>query len=182
MSKRIWVVAIVLVIVSILLLIIYFESQSAHLDKVSLTLEDLNDEGYREFDKEYITEPYIASNETLFAGWSILEKYHVLFKKNDSCFIVIDIAKLTSKECKEFISTIENSTNLGYDFTELDSESIGEESFIGEANATIFETDVTLYFIGFRVNDIVVAMVSSGHTLETSIDYVKIMENNILSN
>jgi len=181
MSKRILVIAIVLFLGAILLLNMYFQGQSVPLDEVSLTLGDLEDEGYEEFDKEYITEPYIAPSGTLFEGWNFLEKYHVRFSKNDSCFIVIDIGKLTSKDkCKEFISTIKNTTFYGYYFTELESETIGEESYMGENIKTASE--VTIYFIVFRIDNVVVALVSSGHTKETSINYAKIIENNILSN
>jgi hypothetical protein len=178
MSKKILVIFIVFVLVAVFLLNMYFGGKS--LDEVSLTLKDLKDEGYKEFDKEYITEPYIAPNGTLFAGWNILEKYHVRFSKNDSCVIVIDIGKLESKDkCKEFLSTIKNTTFYGYDFIEIDSETIGDESYIGEDIVTISGLSVTLYFIVFRMDNVVVAFLSSDHTKEVSISYAKIMEKNL---
>ena len=189
MSKKILVAIIVFLLVSISFFVVYFELQSVPLDKVCLTLEDLGDD-YKEFDKEHITEPYIASDDTLFAGWKILEKYHVRFSKinengetNESCFITIEIAKL-DKNYEEVISTIKNTTFI-YDYTELDNVTIGEESYIGESVTTItidFEPkNVTLYFIVFRVGNIIVAMVCSEHTLEASIGYAEIMESNILN-
>ncbi|PNX45830.1 MAG: hypothetical protein BV457_08810, partial [Thermoplasmata archaeon M9B1D] len=99
------------------------------------------------------------------------------------CFMTIEIAKL-EKNYEEAISTIKNTTFI-YDYTELDNVTIGEESYIGESVTTItidFEPkNVTLYFIVFRVGNIIVAMVSSEHTLEASINYAKIMYNNILN-
>ena len=182
-SKKILVVFIAVLIVAVVLLNIYFLGQSVPLDKVCLTLDDLNDEGYKEFDKDHITEPYIAPNYTLFAGWKILEKYHVRFSKNDSCFIVIDMGKLESEDkCKEFLSIIKNTTSFGYDFTEIESETIGEESFLGENKTTIFGSKVTLYFIVFRIENVVVAFLSSDLTKEVSISYSKIIENKLLSN
>ena len=185
MSKKILAAIIMFLLVSISLLVVYFELQSVPLDKVCLTIKDIG-QGYEEFDKEHITEPYIAPDDTLFAGWKILEKYHVRFSKinetgetNDSCFIVIDIGRLESQnKCKEFIARIKNTTFFGFDFTELESESIGEESYIGENIKT--DSEVRNYFVVFRLGNIIVAMVSSGHTLESSIDYAKIMEGKIL--
>jgi len=188
MSKKILAAIIVFLLVSISLLVVYFELQSVPLDKVSLTIEDLGVD-YKEFDKEHITEPYIASDDTLFAGRKILEKYRVSFSKinengetNDSCFITIEIAKL-EKNYEEAISTIKD-TNFIYDYTELDNETIGEESYIGKSITTITinsePKNVTLYFIVFRIGNIIVAMVSSEHTLEASINYAEIMENKIL--
>lgn len=181
-SKKILVIFIVFLLVVVLLLNIYFLGQSVPLDVVSLTLDDLNDKGYKEFDKNYTTKPYIAPNYTLFAGWKILEKYHVRFSKNDSCFILIDIGKLENEEkCKEFLSIIKNTTSYGYEFTQIESETIGEESFIGENKTAISGFKVTLYFIVFRIENVVVAFLSSDHTKEVSISYAKIIEHNILS-
>jgi hypothetical protein len=119
----------------------------------------------------------------LFAGWKILEKYHVRFSKNDSCFIVIDIGRLESEDkCKEFLSIIKNKTSYGlekYNFIEIESETIGEESFIGENKTTISGVKVTLYFIVFRIKNIVVAFLSSDHTKEDSIIYAKIIEKKL---
>ena len=186
MSKKILAAIILFLLVSISLFVVYVKLQSVPLDKVSLTIKDIG-EDYEEFDKEYITEPYIAPDGTLFAGWKILEKYHVRFSKinetgvtNDSCFIVIDIGRLESEnKCKEFIAKIKNTTFYGFDFTELKSETIGEESYIGENIKT--DSEVNNYFIVFRIENIIVAMVTSGQTLETSIDYAKIMEHKILN-
>ena len=186
MSKKILAAIIVFLLVSISLLVAYFEFKPVSLDKVSLTIEDLEGD-YEKSDEEYITEPYIAQSGKLFEGQKILESYKVRFTKinetgvtNDSCFIVIEIGKLENKY-KEAISTIKNTNFEDYDFTEIESETIGEESYIGEDNATIFELEVTLYFIVFRIRNIIVAMVSSGHALETSIEYAKIMDFKIIN-
>ena len=180
-SKKILVIFIVVLLVAVVLLNIYFLGQSVPLDAVSLTLDDLNDEGYKEFDKDHITEPYIAPNYTFFAGWKILEKYHVRFSKNDSCFILIDIGKLESEDkCKEFLSIIKNTTSYGYDFTQIESETIGEESYIGENKTTIYGSKVTLYFIVFRIENVIVAFLSSDLTKEVSISYVEIIEHKLL--
>jgi hypothetical protein len=189
MSKKILAAIIIFLLVSISLLVVYFELQPVPLDKVSLAIEDLGDD-YKEFDKNHITTPYIASSEYLFEGKKILESYKVRFNKinengetNDSCFITIEIAKL-EKNYEEAISTIKNTTFI-YDYTELYNVTIGEESYVGESITTITidsePRNVTLYFIVFRIGNIIVAMVTSEHTLDASINYATTMETNILN-
>lgn len=179
-SKKILAVFIVVLLVAVLLLSIYFLSQYKPLDAVSLTVDDLKDEGFKEYDKQHITEPYIATYG-LFEGWNILEKYHVRFNKNDSCFIIYDMGRLESVEkCKEFLSIIKNTSSYGdYDFIEVESSVIGDESYIGEDNTTVFGSNVTIYFIVFRKGDVVVAFLSSDLAFEDSLYYVRIMESRL---
>ncbi len=182
MVEKKLIIPIISLLVIILLITIFFTIQPTPLDQVSLTLDDLKDEGYKEFEEEYRTEPYIAPNNTVFAGWNILEKYHIRFSKNysDSKFILIDIGRLESKEkCKEFLSIVRNTTFYSYDFIEIESETIGEESYIGENKTTIMGSKVTLYFIVFRMNNVIVAFISSDFTKEDAIGYTKIIETNL---
>lgn len=178
MVKKKLIIPIISLLVIILLITIFFAVQPIPLDQVSLTLDDLKEEGYKEFEEEYRTKPYIAPNNTVFAGWNILEKYHIRFSKNysDSRFILIDIGRLESEEkCKEFLSIIRNTTFQSYNFIEIESETIGEESYVGENKTTIDGSKVTLYFIVFRVDNVIVAFLSSDFTEDEAIGYAKII-------
>ena len=65
------------------------------LDKLSLDLDDLYEEGYTKLHEIHKTNPYNAS-EGVFEGWLILEKYEVLLQKNLSSFIyefILDFEK-----------------------------------------------------------------------------------------
>jgi len=182
MVKKKLIIPIISLLVIILLITIFFVIQPTPLNQVSITLDDLKDEGYKKFEEEYISEPYIAPNNTVFAGWNILEKYHVRFSKNysDSHFILIDIGRLESEDkCKEFLSIIRNTSFYSYDFIEIESETIGEESYIGENKTTIMGSKVTLYFIVFRVDDVIVAFISSDFTKDDAIGYVKIINKKL---
>jgi hypothetical protein len=182
MVKKKLIIPIISLIVIFLLITIFFALQPIPLDQVSLILDDLKEEDFKKFEEEYITEPYIAPNNTVFAGWNILEKYHVRFSKNysDSRFILIDIGRLESKDkSEEFLSIIRNTSFYSYDFIEIESETIGEESYIGENKTTIIGSKVTLYFIVFRVNDVIVAFISSDFPKDDAIGYVKIIETKL---
>lgn len=175
-----------IIVVSLLVLVILFTvflyagEKEMPLNSVSLTLQGLNEEGFEAFDEEYITESYIAPSSTLFAGWNILEKYHIRFSKNDSCFIINDLGKLTTEnKCKEFISKI-RTTNFIYNFTEIESEVIGDESYIGKNITNNFGVEYSIYFIVFRIDTVVVALMCSQHTKDTSVNYAKVIESNIL--
>jgi hypothetical protein len=180
LKKKLMIPFIVIILVIILLLTVFLAVQSIPLDQISLTLDDLKEEGYKVYDIDHITEPYIAPPNTVFAGWNILEKYHVRFSKNDSNFILIDIGRLESEEkCKEFLSIIRNTTFYSYDFIEIESDIIGDESYIGENKTTIMGSEVTLYFIVFRLDDVIVAFLTSDHSQEDAIYYAKIIETKL---
>jgi hypothetical protein len=182
MVKKKLIIPIVILLVMIVLITIFFAVQPVPLDQVSLTLDDLKEKDFKKFEEEHIIEPYIAPNNTVFAGWNILEKYHIRLSKNysDSRFILLDIGRLESEEkCKEFLSIIRNYTFYSYDFIEIGSETIGKESYIGENKTTIMESKVTLYFIVFRVDNVIVAFLSSDFTEDDAIDYAKIIETKL---
>jgi len=152
----------------------------AQLNNLALTLDDLQ-ENYTKFDEEYKTEPYIVPEGLLLEGWNVLEKYEVRFSKNETEFILQTIARLESKEkCKEFIDKVE-SQNFSYTFQEGEMEVIGDESYLGKNVTTIFDQKVALYFICFRIEDVIVVFLSSKISMEIIIDYAKIVENNINS-
>lgn len=148
------------------------------LNTLTLTLDELS-EDYKEANEQYITEPYIVEEGFFFEGWLVLEKYEMLFTHNESNFIMQTLSKLESKEkCEEFIDNIRNS-NLGYDFSELSMETIGEGSYLGKNTTTIFENNVTLYLICFRIEDITVVLLSSSIQKDSLREYASIIEKNI---
>lgn len=150
----------------------------AQLNSLILTLEDLQGE-YKKFDEEYVAEPYIVPEGLLLESWNVLEKYEVRFSKNETEFILQTLARLESKEkCKEFINKVE-SQNMSYTFSEGEMEVIGDESYLGKNITTMFDQEVALYFLSFRIEDVIVVFLSSKISMGDLIDYAKIVENNI---
>ncbi len=180
--KKIIVILICILLIAVLWISFFNEEKKEiSLKDVRLKLQDLNDEGYEKFDEEYITEPYFAPNGTIFSGWKILEKYEVRFSKNDSSFILQTLGKLSSEQkTEEMINGIKKE-DLPYDFVEIDSEKIGEETYMGTTNTTIFNQNVKLYLIIFRINNIIAALIGSYISKETIINYAHIIETNIQS-
>ena len=89
------------------------------------------------------------------------------------------LARLESKEkCKEFINNIE-SMNMSYNFSKEEMDIIGEGSFIGKNITTIFDNKVELYFLCFRMKDVIVVLLSSDISKEDIINYAGIVETNI---
>jgi hypothetical protein len=143
-----------------------------------LTLNDLNGD-YEKFDEEYVTEPYIVPRGLLLEGWNVLEKYEVRFSKNETNFIIQTLARLESKEkCEEFIDKVE-SQNMSYTFQKGEIELIGDESYIGKNITTMFDKEVALYLLCFRIEDVIVVFLSSEILMDDLVDYAKIVENNI---
>lgn len=182
-SKKFIVVVICILLIAVLWISFYKEEEKnkdISLKDVRLKLEDLNDEDYEKFDEEHITESYIAPAGTIFSGWKILEKYELRFSKNESSFILQQLGKLSSEQkTEEMISGIKNE-DLPYNFVEIDSEKIGEETYMGTTTSDLFdEEDITLYFIVFRINNIIVALMGSWVSKDTLINYAHIIENNI---
>jgi len=154
------------------------------LDKLRLNIDDLNEEGYVEFDEIHETSEYIAPNGTIFEGWLIKEKYNLGFHKNNniSSFIIQTLGRLSSEEkADEFINDI-RTLNLPYNFTEISSETIGEKSYLGKNTTIILGDKVQLYFLVFKIKDIAVALIGSYISEDTIIDYAKIIEKNIKDN
>ena len=151
------------------------------LDKLCLKLDDLYEEGYIKLNEIHKTSPYNAS-EGVFKGWLILEKYELLFQKNQSSFIIQDLGRLSSEEkAVEFIDILETA-DLPYNYTEVISETIGDKSYLGENITNISGLKVQVYFLAFKIKNIVVALAGSFLTKDTIIDYAKIIENNIIEN
>ncbi len=149
------------------------------LDQIRLNLEDLNDGEYKEYDKAHVTKAYTAPNGTIFEGWKILEKYNVRYNRDDITFIIQTLGRLTSEDkAEEFIDYIKNK-NLTYNFSIIDSEEIGEKSYLGKNYTTIFGEKTTLFFSVFKIKDIVVALLGSNISIEEVIDYSHIIEENI---
>ncbi len=148
------------------------------LNNLVLTLGDLQGD-YDKFDEEYVTDPYTVQTGLLLEGWKVLEKYEVRFSKNESNFILQTLARLESKEkCIEFIDKIE-SLNMSYTFSKEAMDIIGEGSFIGKNITTIFDNEVALYFLCYRIEDVIVVFLSSDILKEDIINYAIIVENNI---
>lgn len=183
MKKKLMLVGIILIVMIVVLggcVNEFTETKTidAPLNTLTLTLDELSGD-YKETNENHITEPYIVEEGLFFEGWRVLEKYEILFTHNESNFIMQTLAKLESKEkCEEFIDNIRNS-NLGYDFSELSMETIGEGSYLGKNTTTIFENEVTLYLICFRIEDITVVLLSSDLQKDTLLGYANIIENNI---
>jgi len=152
------------------------------LDKLRLNLDDLYEEGYVEFDEIHETSEYIAPNGTIFEGWLIKEKYNLGFQKNLSSFLIQTLGRLSSEEkADDFIDNIK-TINLPYNYTEVLSETIGEKSYLGKNTTIILGDKVQLYFLVFKIKDIVVALAGTYISEDTIIDYAKIIEKNIKDN
>lgn len=151
------------------------------LDKLSLDLDDLYEEGYTKLNEIHKTTPYNAS-EGVFKGWLILEKYEVLFQKNLSSFIIQNLGRLASEEkAVEFIDTIKTA-DLPYNYTEILSETIGEKSYLGKNTTMINGEKIIIYFLAFKIKNIVVALAGTYITEDNIIDYGKIIVKNIKDN
>jgi len=152
----------------------------APLNTLALTLDGLVKD-YQIIEEDYITEPYIAEEDLLFGGWKILEKYKITFLENETSFIQHLLAKLESKEkAMEFVNNIRtNVDELGYNFTELSMDPIGNESYLGVNTTTISEKEVTIYFLCFGIEDVAVVLQGSGLSTDAIVEYAKIVENNI---
>jgi hypothetical protein len=154
------------------------------LDKLRLNLDDLYEGGYNEFGEIHETSPYIAQNGTIFEGWLIQEKYELGFRINLSSFILQTLGRLTSEEkADEFINNIK-TVNLSnnYNFTEVISETIGEKSYLCKNITYIDDNKIQLYFLSFKIKNIVVALIGSYISKDVIIDYAKIIEKNINDN
>lgn len=150
------------------------------LNTLALTLGGLVKD-YQIIEEDYITEPYIAEEDLLFGGWKILEKYKITFLENETSFIQHLLAKLESKEKSiEFVNNIRtNVDELGYNFTELSMDAIGNESYLGVNTTTISEKEVSIYFLCFGIEDVAVVLQGSGLSTDVIVEYAKTVENNI---
>lgn len=148
------------------------------LDSIALSLENLP-EGYQKYGEEHITEPYIVEEGKLLAGWKVLEKYEVKFLKEDYQFVLHGIARLPSvKKAHQAFKKIENA-KLEYNFTKMEPPEIGEECYLGRNSTILFNHNVELIFLCFRMYDLVVVVLTSGIPVEETILYAKVVENNI---
>ena len=151
------------------------------LDKLRLNLDDLNEEGYTEFNEIHKTSPYNAS-DGVFKGWLIMEKYELVFQKNLSSFVIQTLGRLSSEEkAVEFIDTLK-TVNLSYNYTEILSETIGEKSYLGKNTTIISGNTVQIYLLAFKIENIIVALAGTYISEDIIIDYAKIIEKNINDN
>lgn len=185
MTKQLVIIGIIVVVVSSSLSGCFQDPKEAKtvdapLNTLALTLDDLARE-YQIFEEDYITEPYIAEEDLLFGGWKILEKYKITFLENETSFIQHLLAKFESKEKSiEFVNNIRtNVDELGYNFTELSMDAIGNESYLGVNTTTISEKEVSIYFLCFGIEDVAVVLQGSGLSTDVIVEYAKTVENNI---
>lgn len=160
------------------------ENHTISLKDMALTLDDLPST-FEIFQEEHITEPYVADENLLFGGWTILEKYEVTFldntTQNNTHFMQHLLTRLESaNKTTEFIENIrQDKGNFLYNFTELPVEQIGEETYLGVNNTTIFQINVTIYMLCFKINDIGVVLLSPYFSKEDLIMYAKTVETRI---
>ncbi len=153
------------------------------LDKFSLKLNDLKQEGYIKLNEIHKTSPYNASDGA-FKGWLILEKYELIFQKQDnlSSFIIQDFGRLSSNEKAVMFIDALKTANLPYNYTEVISETIGEKSYLGMNITMISGNKVQIYFLAFKIKNIVVALAGTYLSEDDIIYYAKIIEKNINDN
>jgi hypothetical protein len=151
------------------------------LDDIALTLNDL-DGTYELVDEEYITEPYSSDDSKLFSGWNVTQKYRVLFIKNDTDFIQHEIVKLPSNEKTiEFQNRLNNTVDdLGYDFTYIDIEEIGNITLLFRADTQINTINSTIFLLTFNYQDIIVIIQTANIEKKIITEYANIVLNNIL--
>lgn len=185
MTKQLVIIGIIVIVASSALSGCFQDPEEAKtvdapLNTLALTLDDLARD-YQIIEEDYITEPYIAEEDLLFGGWKILEKYKITFLENETSFIQHLLAKLESKEKSiEFVNNIRtNVDELGYNFTELSMDPIGNESYLGVNTTTISEKEVSIYFLCFGIEDVAVVLQGSGLSTDAIVEYAKIVENNI---
>lgn len=148
------------------------------LSTVALSLSDFN-ESYELIDREHIKEPYVVQEGLVFEGWRILEKFEASFRTNEYTFIVHEIAKLPSTiNASIFVDEIRNQ-DLGYDFEPYLEEELGDNTYIAFSQSTVFDRESTLYLIGFNIDNIIVVLVSSFHSYETTFLYAQLLEERI---
>ena len=155
---------------------------NTYLDEVALSLDDLED-SYEILDENYITEPYLSDDSKLFSGWNVLQKYRILFLKNDTNFIQHEIVKLSSENKTIEFQTglIDNIDDVGYDFSRIIVQPIGNNSLLFQANTQIDNTNVTIYLLTFNYQDLVVIIQTSNINQETITSYANIVYNNLLT-
>lgn len=185
MTKQLVIIGIIVIVASSVLSGCFQDPKEpktvdAPLNTLALTLDDLVKD-YQIIEEDYITEPYIAEEDLLFGGWKILEKYKITFLENETSFVQHLLAKLESKEKSiEFVNNIRtNVDELGYNFTELSMDPIGNESYLGVNTTTISEKEVSIYFLCFGIEDVAVVLQGSGLSTDAIVEYAKIVENNI---
>ena len=127
----------------------------------------------------------IARNKKAYHDYTILEKYEVIFldntTQNNTHFMQHLLTRLESaNKTTEFIENIrQDKGNFLYNFTELPVEQIGEETYLGVNNTTIFQINVTIYMLCFKINDIGVVLLSPYFSKEDLIMYAKTVETRI---
>jgi hypothetical protein len=152
-----------------------------YLDDIALTLNDLEG-SYEVIDENYITEPYLSDDSKLFSGWNVIQKYRIVFLKNDTDFIQHEIVKLSSEnKTIEFQNDLKNKIDdVGYDFSSITVQPIGNITLLFQAETQIDNTTVTIYLLTFNYKDLVVIIQTANIDQETITAYANIVYNNIL--
>lgn len=150
------------------------------LDDIALTINDL-DGTYELVDEEYITESYSSDDSKLFSGWNVTQKYRVLFIKNDTDFIQHEIVKLPSIEKTiEFQNRLNNTVDdLGYDFTYIDTEEIGNITLLFQAETQINTINSTIFLLTFNYQDLIVIIQTANIEKKIISEYANVVLNNI---
>jgi hypothetical protein len=148
----------------------------ASLNILGLSLEDL-DGDFEIVNTNYIEEPFLIESG-LLKDSRVLEKYNVTFLDSNAYRIDELITRYESEEkCKSALDKIK--TEISKKIPILYTNIIGDDSYFGKTTTTVNENEVSMYFIGFRIADVLVILLGTAPSDETFRGYVVTIENNI---
>lgn len=155
-----------------------------NLTKFRLTVDDFELD-FKKSNEEYITQPYNVTEGNLFEGLKVYRKYEVLFLKNDSTFIIQQIAQLQSKEtCKTLIDTLRAKASIAgitedWNFSDLEMQIIGDDSILKQSISKINNNVATIYLSAFRIDNIVNIILTASLPENKIIEYNNIVFDRI---
>jgi hypothetical protein len=187
MMKKIHVIAILIIFYLTIISGCIDENDSIeliNLTKFKLTENDFEDE-FKKGDEEYITQPYNVTEGNLFEGLKVYRKYEVLFLKNDTTFIIQQIAQLQSEDiCKTLIDTLRAKNSIAgitedWNFSDLEMQIIGDDSILKQNISNINNKAVTIYLSAFRIDNIVNIILTASLPKNNIIEYNNIVFDRI---
>lgn len=147
---------------------------SVPLNTLGFTPDDIPSD-YEKKDEEYITHPYIEKGSFL-DGYKILEKYRVIYMKDNITYIFLLLARLES--CEKTRSAIHFLKEVMTPFNEIEIEKIGDESCFYKMSIG----ELTKYSITFTIADVIASIGVSNLSQELILKYAYIIEGNIKAN